>query len=287
MASQSLTVLSPLPVAIWPPSGEYVTLHIIPVCPSRERQRAGFGIPELNRIVITSRGDLVTSANTYTSNAICMPLKGGEQRAVSIPELDHVVFTSRGDLRHPAVRRTSYPVCMPSREESRRRLAFQSLTSCQNFPWRSGRHPAIRHTPYSTCMPLKEAARRLASQSLTVLSPLPVAIWPPSGEYVTLCTQSVCPSREESSAPDLASELDRLVRTSRGDLAASEYVTLNIGPVCPSREESSAPVGIPELDRLIVTSRGDLAAIRRNTSHYSHQMYAPQGGGKRAVVSRA
>ena len=60
---------------------------------------ARFGIPELDGIVRTSRGDLATIRGIRHTYSTCMPLKGGELPArFGIPELDGLVRTSRGDL---------------------------------------------------------------------------------------------------------------------------------------------------------------------------------------------
>ena len=60
---------------------------------------ARFGIPELDGLVRTSRGDLATIRGIrHTSYSAIMPLKGGELFArFGIPELDGLVITSRGD----------------------------------------------------------------------------------------------------------------------------------------------------------------------------------------------
>ena len=73
---------------------------------------ARFGIPELDGLVITSRGDLATIRGIrHTIHIMCMPLKGGELFArFGIPQFNCVVPTSRGDLATiRGIRHTSYP----------------------------------------------------------------------------------------------------------------------------------------------------------------------------------
>ena len=135
-----------------------------------------------------------------------MSLEGSQQLAARrVPELDRLIPTSRYDVAPSGENATevtesecplrSAAGCRSPRPRADRRAvaAFEGMREP------SGENATEIHNGMS--LNVRSWSPLAVSQSLTVLSQLPDAMWAPSGENATDSTSSECPSKVRSNRP--------------------------------------------------------------------------------------